>query len=697
MSAPDPVRDPDAFHAWALLFLDRALSREEEREFQAALAASDDARRAFAQAAQADSELVELCRADAEAPRLPRLRSGRRPMTQLLWAAAALVLVGAGSILLWPRREAPPRPVVAVPAPPAVPDADEAERRDMQQRLAEIEKERRRQTPEFRKPEEKRPVEQPPHKTAEELVEEQKKIEAVLTEKETRIREKAGATVAAVAQIESVSGAVFVLSPDKAPARGGQLLIAGNVVVTEGDGRCVVSPALRARIELFGGVKATFGASPGRVVVQQGKLIGQTSKRALEIETPHTRFETVDGALFASVRPAWTHVEVHQGKVRVGGRRDVAAGQLALEPPRAPSQAEIDEAIRRGVEWLKKAPSPAYDQFGIKNCDEFILFALVRAGVPASDPRVAELLKNVLAAPLEKTYNVALQAMCLEELDRVRYQPRVADCAQFLVDNQCKNGQWTYGEPTPFLRNAPPGPPSPGPGKPKVRKLIQIRRMREGPAQGDNSNAQYAALGLRACYDAGIALPTETLALARKWWIACQFGPDPKGGRGWCYHDGKGKVNGCECCRYVYSSMTAGALGSLVIYDHMLRVDWRRDGSAQAGLEWMANRFSVVHNVGWGKQIEGDLEDEGARFYNLYAMERVGMFTGLEKFGRHAWYAEGAAVILERQLPDGSWSDFPRGVPNEPPAPVEDTCFALLFLGRATRPLQDLATPGSPK
>jgi hypothetical protein len=51
--------------------------------------------------------------------------------------------------------------------------------------------------------------------------------------------------------------------------------------------------------------------------------------------------------------------------------------------------------------------------------------------------------------------------------------------------------------------------------------------------------------------------------------------------------------------------------------------------------------------------------------------------------GIHDWYARGARAILGAQQADGSW---PGG------QPVPDTCFAVLFLRRATRPLVDVET-----
>lgn len=56
--------------------------------------------------------------------------------------------------------------------------------------------------------------------------------------------------------------------------------------------------------------------------------------------------------------------------------------------------------------------------------------ALLHAGVPDSDEQVKVMLKAMLEAPLERTYPVALQAMILEEVDRVRHQERIAACAQ---------------------------------------------------------------------------------------------------------------------------------------------------------------------------------------------------------------------------------------------------------------------------
>jgi len=98
--------------------------------------------------------------------------------------------------------------------------------------------------------------------------------------------------------------------------------------------------------------------------------------------------------------------------------------------------------------------------------------------------------------------------------------------------------------------------------------------MKSGPADGDNSNSQYAALGLRACFESGVDIPEEVIVLAVKWWREAQH-VDPKKDK-----NGKeikqpvasgisGKVEGWNYKRQgtdergPYHAMTAGGVASL--------------------------------------------------------------------------------------------------------------------------------------
>ncbi|HLF93814.1 MAG TPA: hypothetical protein VJB14_10135 [Planctomycetota bacterium] len=113
---------------------------------------------------------------------------------------------------------------------------------------------------------------------------------------------------------------------------------------------------------------------------------------------------------------------------------------------------KVSQAIQKGCEYLKTSASPGAHR-GIKNCNELIALTLIEGGVPVGDPVVQKHLQERVTAPLERTYNAVLTAMVLEEVHRVKYQDRIWQCAQFLVDNQCPNGQWAYGEPTEAIKN----------------------------------------------------------------------------------------------------------------------------------------------------------------------------------------------------------------------------------------------------
>jgi hypothetical protein len=58
--------------------------------------------------------------------------------------------------------------------------------------------------------------------------------------------------------------------------------------------------------------------------------------------------------------------------------------------------------------------------------------------------------------------------------------------------------------------------------------------------------------------------------------------------------------------------------------------------------------------------------------------------------GAHEWYPEGAEFLLAKQRAGGTWSgdSLMSLLPDAGP----DTCFAILFLRRATKPVRDVAS-----
>ena len=354
----------------------------------------------------------------------------------------------------------------------------------------------------------------------------------------------------------------------------------------------------------------------------------------------------------------------------------VAKPKDFVTPPKTPKT--LDDAVRGGMAFLKEKAV----KFGAESkSPELLLWTWLQAGIPENDPEFQALLATVLAQKFEKTYNVSLMAMALEDIDRVKHQRRIAQCAQFLLDNQCANGQWHYGEPSIFVEDVDVQPPLP---KSKTVRKVVVTRKRDGPASGDNSNSMYAMLGLRACHDAGIVIPKATIEKAAKWWRDTQSRTGTVKGslgasEGWCYSRHEHKP---------YGSMTAGGVGSLVICDYILNIDWKKDPNVAAGMEWLSKNFSVTFNPGPYEHAAMEMNSQHQYYYYMYGLERAAILYGADQIGNNYWFAKGTLALLDAQREDGSW----RSKTGDPAA---DTCFAILFLRKATRALIDVPTPGA--
>ena len=328
------------------------------------------------------------------------------------------------------------------------------------------------------------------------------------------------------------------------------------------------------------------------------------------------------GSTTSSTRPRFRLLTVLALVLAAGLQRPVRAQVTA---------ADINRAVERGIGSLRGRqladgswPYQARRQDG---ATALCVFALLVAGVPANDRAVETGINFFLQNPPQETYTVALNIMALSRADPRRYRERIAQCAQFLAGAQQRNppvsGMWTYGLPQ---SNA-----------------------------GDNSNTQFAMLGLYEALRAGVAVPSDVLRAAEAHYTRSQ---NPDGG--WAYQYGAGSTG----------SMTAAGVaglyivGSTLYLEHTTCGQYANDRRIAGGLQWLADHFSVTQNPGGSHH-----------FYYLYALERAGMLSGLKFFGQHDWYREGAEFLVRRQQPDGSWG-------NE-----VDTAFALLFLAKGKSPV----------
>jgi Prenyltransferase and squalene oxidase repeat len=317
--------------------------------------------------------------------------------------------------------------------------------------------------------------------------------------------------------------------------------------------------------------------------------------------------------------------------------------------------AQQDPAVQRGVQFLRA-------HAGTKNTGESAMMALglLKAEVPATDGGVQACVAKIKArfeATSYKpelgsgagTYEAAVSAMVLANLDAEGNRPLISAIASFLSSNQNSNGSWDYF----------------------------------GRKQGDTSISQYALLGLWECENAGADVSPSIWDHAASWYMSVQ---DSAGS--WNYH--RDETNYPETL-----SMTAAGVGSLLICQRQLHryrkaqratsslltalveetahTDYRSTTSDQAlnqavsrGMGWISSHFTTGTSAIVGQ----------TPYYMLYGLERVGALADKQTIGRLDWYAKGREYIASTQQADGSW----KGQHGED----VNTVWAMLFLTKST-------------
>ena len=312
---------------------------------------------------------------------------------------------------------------------------------------------------------------------------------------------------------------------------------------------------------------------------------------------------------------------------------------------KAVTSAQVHAAIRKGVHFLRRSQRrngswPRYRGFD-GGATSLATVALLAAGVPASDRGVSAAVARLRKLDSEETYVVALQAMALAKSDPQRHWQKLVDVAGLLAAGQHRRG--------------------------KYQGMWGYNLDRDDRA--DNSNTQFALLGLKAANEAGVEIDRGVWERALAHWTK-----DQNRDGGWGYGSASS-----------YGSMTCAGVASLIICGARLessRVRWANgqpvdcgtyshDRSLGGGIHWLTKNFSVGSNPHHGAWY----------YYYMYALERAGRLSGLPRFGNYDWYREGAVALLRRQHHrKGMWQG--RGE-----SEVVATSFALLFLAKGNYPV----------
>lgn len=366
---------------------------------------------------------------------------------------------------------------------------------------------------------------------------------------------------------------------------------------------------------------------------------------------------------------------------------------LLLQVDRA-FQTEIDTAIDAGIAYLREsedalatAPHAAAYRSGTE-C--LVFYTLLMSGVGKDDPYVARLEPVVVAAARDsdQTYTLALATLGLLAHDAKRHSVTIAGLVARLEAGQRKGdqrGSGAYGYELPRERT--------GDGKKASnKKSIQLAHWDAPSGWWDNSNTQYAILALRSAVDHGFAVDGKVFERSARHFLR-QKRPDG----GAAYSDSIRERS--------YLSMTAGVFGSLQMCVDALE---RAGTDDLKELRSLSDR-AIERSTKWLEEnLRFPPDGSSWPFYALYAVERFGHHADSKTFGKRDWYAEGARFLVDIQLDDGAFATaslvpsrprgaLPRGrgllgkknrvLPNAPrvvTGDVVDTCFALLFLKRAS-------------
>ena len=344
-------------------------------------------------------------------------------------------------------------------------------------------------------------------------------------------------------------------------------------------------------------------------------------------------------------------------------------GQVAEPPKKEPLVEQVRRAIDRGIGYLRGAE----DGKGHLEAERYssvpggstslAMLALLSAGVRADDPLMQRCLKYQRGLKLEKTYQVGLQtavfALAGQGEDRDRIQRNVDWLleAEFRDRDNRKLQGWGYSN-------------------------------RLYPA--DNSNSEYALLGLHEGFVAGAKMKPEAWQEILDFYAASQ-----KNG-GWSYRRVPDyRRRGAEDFRFQENNLggentlnmtTAGLCGLFLAsrnLDAALATQPRERDSKDRGRRQQEHIEEALkwldHKMPRDADAIGRMQN---RYYFLCNVERAGRLSEQRLLGGVDWYILGCEYLIKQQRADGSWiGDLTEA------DPLVATSFALLFLVKGRTPV----------
>jgi hypothetical protein len=350
----------------------------------------------------------------------------------------------------------------------------------------------------------------------------------------------------------------------------------------------------------------------------------------------------------------------------------ILAVALALNTTAMPAEAkkvkreelvdQVRNAIKRGIKYLRGAQksdgSWEIDDFSVTRRGGWTclaMLALLNAGVSPEDKMIEKGLTYIRQLQPTYTYVRALQTMVYAEAGKNQDKERIQRNVDWLIKAKIDDGKmlqgWTYTQ----AQQAP-----------------------------DNSNTQYALLGLHAGKMAGAKIPRALWVMIRDYYIKTQTAEG-----GWVYSRHHNNLS--------YLTMDTAGLCGLLISGEVLNADRERLKINRAG-SYYADNCGVYKEdkyirkaLSWITYTDPDgrtrfnLELPNRIYYNLYGIERAGRLSGQRFLGIHDWYREGCEFLVGAQdKVKGCWPEKGQQFDKWP---LINTSFALLFLSKGRTPV----------
>ncbi|MCH7799286.1 MAG: DUF4159 domain-containing protein [Planctomycetes bacterium] len=296
------------------------------------------------------------------------------------------------------------------------------------------------------------------------------------------------------------------------------------------------------------------------------------------------------------------------------------------------------------------------------------VLALLHAGESYQDPRLGPALKYLKNTESNGTYAIAAKTLVWAMLPSDRFHGALQADARRLMNGFLANvevAEQLAADNTYTDRRIP------------VRGGWDYRCSAHDWFMPDNSNTQFAALALWMANQRGVATERRIWKILEEHFVATQ-----RDDGGWPYRDWYIPPQST-------GSMTTSGLAVLFITQDLLHardyVDLRsgEDGEQEKaiarGLDWLGTHFSPKQNPGGGHYY----------YYYMYGVERVGLASGWRRFGKHDWFREGAAQVIQNLCiwdPLAGTMSARRLPPRNPRHSVAHQ-FGLLFLSRGRVPI----------